>query len=69
MSENNWTRKMPAGWIPGCCAICDIPCGQEQYKRTECPFTSATRVYETKRECDWSGDTCSCTGGDEVKKS
>ena len=35
---NEWTRKMPNGWRPGYCAICDIPCQQDQHKFVECPF-------------------------------
>ena len=63
---NNWTRKMPEGWMPGCCAICDIPCGREEHARQDCPFQSAIKVDDTKRVCDWDPKTMSCTAGDEI---
>ena len=41
---NIWSRKMPDGWMPGRCAICDIPCGQEEHGRQSCPFESGARL-------------------------
>ena len=51
--KNEWTIKMPAGWMPGCCAICSIPCGRDEYRSVDCPLTSATKVEEPQKECPW----------------